>query len=77
MNATDWEVRPQFFSIAARVGKPREPVDLWVWGSDAPQAYENSFQRRRHRGLRGWVLPARSGEFNAKPLAIRSIGYIQ
>lgn len=77
VTATDWEVRPQFFSIEARVGKPNEPVDLWVWGSDAPKAYENSLQGRRHRGLRGWVLPAGRGEFNTKPLAIRSIGYIE
>ena len=74
--ATHWEFRPQFFSIKAYVGNPGEPVDLWVWGSDAPTAYENSSRMRRQRGLRGWILPARRGKFNAKPLAIRSIGYI-
>ena len=75
--ATDWEVRPQFFSIEARVGTPDEPVDLWVWGSDAPQAYADTSRSWRQRGLRGLVLPARSGDFNAKPLAIRSIGYLE
>ena len=61
VTASDWEVRPQFFSIEAWVGTPRGPVDLWVWGSDAPQAYENSQQKRRQRGLRGWFLSARRG----------------
>ena len=75
--ATHWEVRPQFFSIEAWVGTPDEPVDLWVWGSDAPQAYANSYQKRRQRGLRGLALPPSTGDFNAKPLAIRSIGYIE
>lgn len=75
-SATDWEVRPQFFSIEAQVGTPDEPVDLWVWGADAPQAYANSSRGQRQRGLRGLVLPASRGKFNAKPLAIRSISYL-